>query len=87
MQCEDCGEKLKKKTKKVKSSIVGLASILELIAVVFGGLALAYPPALPYKPILLPLAIILALVGHFLMYKKVKFMWCKSCKTESVINT
>lgn len=87
MQCESCGKKLKKKTKKIKSSIVGTASILELIAVIFGGLALAYPPALPYKPILLTFAVVFALIGHFLMFKKVKFMWCKNCKVESEINT
>lgn len=87
MQCGSCGENLKKKTKKVKSGIFGIASIMELVAVVFGGLAFAYPPALPYKSILISVAIFFALIGHFLMYKKVKFMWCKSCKAEVEVNT
>lgn len=82
MRCEACGRELKTKTKKTKSEIAGLASVLELIAVMLGGLALAYEPAVSYKPILLPLAIALALAGHFLMFKKVNYMWCKSCKAE-----
>lgn len=83
MQCETCGGKLKKRTKKVKSTIVGLASILEVLAVVFGGLALVYEPALAYKPPLILLAIILAITGHYLMFKKVTYFWCKSCKKET----
>ena len=55
------------------------------IAAVVFCLAFAYDPALDYRVILFPLALVFALSGHILMFKTVKYCWCRGCNAEKEV--
>lgn len=86
MTCGSCGSPLKKRKRKVKSGLFGFASMLELIAVLCVGYAVVYQPAMPIQFLLFTAGAVLAFVGHMMMFRKVRLLRCRNCKTEQEIS-
>jgi hypothetical protein len=88
LNCPDCGDKTKSIRKRIKKdvSIGSLSSMSEFLAVILFLSVFFYEPVEKHTVLVILAAIILALNGHGLRYKRISVEYCKRCQKEYPIN-